>query len=109
MRAYSLIALAVVPLFFNVDRGIRVDATGTACPGAGFTRIQDALDAARPGTTIRVCAGVYREQLVIQKRIVLQGDPGAVVRPSGVVANTTSMRTGRPIAALTVVGARATI
>lgn len=110
MTAHRLfLAAAVLPIFSNIDRGIRVDVTGTACPGAGFTRIQDALDAAKPGATIRVCAGVYREQLLIRKRVVLRGDPGAIVRPAGVGANTTSIRTGGPIAALAVVSARATI
>jgi hypothetical protein len=104
-----LLAAVVLPIFSNVDRGIRVDATGTACPGAAFTRIQDALDAAKPGATITVCAGVYREQLTIRKRVVLRGNPGAVVRPAGMVANTSSMRTGAPIAAVAVVSARAVV
>jgi parallel beta-helix repeat protein len=108
-RGHLLVGLALLPAFTSIDRGIRVDATGRSCPEAAFTRIQDALDAARPGATIRVCAGVYPEQLVVRKRVVLRGDPGAVVRPGGVVANATSLRTGRPIAALAAVTARATI
>jgi parallel beta-helix repeat protein len=90
-------------------RALRVDATGEACPDARFTTIQSALDAARPRATVEVCPGVYEEQLVVTKPVRLRGRPGAVVRPVGMVANTTSLRTGRAIAAVVVVGSRATI
>lgn len=52
--------------------------------GAGdYTTIAAALDAARPGDTVRVHAGVYREHLVISKPLVLQGDSGAIVDGGG--------------------------
>jgi parallel beta-helix repeat protein len=95
--------------FTSVDRSIRVDRTGTACAGARFTRIQDALDASKRGASIVVCSGVYDEQLRITKPVRLRGTRGAVVRPSGMVANTTSARTQRPIAAVAVVSAKARI
>ncbi len=44
--------------------------------------IQDALDAAKSGTTIVVEAGVYREQVRIRKNgITLRGLKGAIIRP----------------------------
>jgi parallel beta-helix repeat protein len=88
---------------------VRVDATGATCPGARFTRIQDAVDAARPNGIIVVCAGTYAEQLVIAKKVRIIGQGRPVVRPAGMVANTTSMRTDGPIAAAAVVSGGATL
>lgn len=47
-------------------------------PG-GYPTIGAALEAAQPGDTVRVHAGIYREHLVISKPVVLQGEAGAVV------------------------------
>ena len=38
---------------------------GTDCPNFDYTSIQDAVTAATPGTKIKVCRGVYVEQVVI--------------------------------------------
>ena len=40
-----------------------VDDDRVQCPTAGFTKIQDAVNAAPAGATIRVCAGTYPEQV----------------------------------------------
>lgn len=40
---------------------IVVDDDRVECPNAAFTRIQDAVDAAAPGSQIRVCKGTYVE------------------------------------------------
>lgn len=57
------------------------------CPKADFTRIQDAVNAAAPGSTILVCPGTYREMVTIAKndlkiigmdgpdRVVVEGKP----------------------------------
>jgi hypothetical protein len=42
-----------------------VDDDGADCPAAEFTSVQAAVTAADPGDTIRVCAGVYQEQVRI--------------------------------------------
>lgn len=42
-----------------------VDDDGIECPGAGYTTVQDAVDAALPGDTISVCDGTYAEQVTI--------------------------------------------
>lgn len=88
---------------------LRVDVTGSGCRRAQFTRIQNALDAAAPDDKIVVCPGIYPEQITVAKRVKLRGLPGAVVRPAGMAANTSSLRTGSPIAAIAVVSAPATI
>jgi hypothetical protein len=44
---------------------LTVDDDGADCQSADFTSIQAAVTAATPGDTIRVCAGVYSEQVRI--------------------------------------------
>jgi nitrous oxidase accessory protein NosD len=75
-----------------------VDDDKVQCPTATFTSIQDAINAANPGSLIRVCPGTYREQLSINKSLSVEGDNGAIVMPSSMVANTTGS-SGAPIAA----------
>jgi hypothetical protein len=73
------------------------------CPDAKFTKIQDAVNAAEPGSHIRVCPGTYPEQVSISKSLAIEGDNGAIVMPSGVVQNTTSLFDGTPVAAVVLV------
>ncbi|RKX95997.1 MAG: hypothetical protein DRP55_10055, partial [Spirochaetes bacterium] len=40
-----------------------------------FTNIQDAIDAASDGDTIKVCPGVYNENVILNKSLKLRGDP----------------------------------
>ena len=86
---------------------LRVSATGGSCSDAKFTTVQDAINAARPRDKVVVCAGIYDEQLLVDKPLSIRGNSGAVVRPSGMVANTTSLRTGQGIASVVVVTAKA--
>jgi hypothetical protein len=44
-----------------------VDDDQAQCPNAQFSRIQDAVDAAPPGSQIKVCPGTYPEQVRIMK------------------------------------------
>lgn len=73
------------------------------CPGAQFSTIQAAVNAAAPGTIIRICAGTYPEQVSITKSLSLHGDNGVVIQPSNMTANSTSTSSGRPIAAILLV------
>ncbi len=75
-----------------------VDDDKVQCPAATFTSIQDAINAANAGSLIRICPGTYREQLSINKSLSIEGDNGAIVLPSNMVANTTGS-SGTPIAA----------
>lgn len=69
---------------------ILVDDDKVQCPTAAFTSIQAAVNAAKPGDHIRVCAGNYPEQITINKPLHIRGDNGAVVIPSDVTTTTTS-------------------
>ncbi len=66
-------------------RGLAVAATGGAVllllvPSARAEEtIARAVAAAREGDTVTVPAGVHHEHLVIDKRIVLHGEPGAIL------------------------------
>src|ERR1700730_13420771 len=96
------VSLAVPPIAAPQDRDhkpdLLVDDDKVQCPAATFTSIQPAINAANPGSLIRVCPGTYREQLSINKSIRIEGDSGAIVLPSSMTVNTTSS-SGTPIAA----------
>lgn len=75
-----------------------VDDDKVECPTAGFTHIQDAINAASAGDTIRICKGTYAEQLTIQKSLTLDADSGAILMPSAMHQNTVSLFDSAPIA-----------
>jgi parallel beta-helix repeat protein len=103
---------ATMPTFADDEHGdngdhdsktLLVDDDKVQCPTATFTKIQDAVNAATNGATIRVCAGLYKEQVTISKSLTINGDNGAIVMPTGVVTNSTSLASGNPIAAVILV------
>jgi nitrous oxidase accessory protein NosD len=73
---------------------IVVGTKSAACPDAQSSTIQAAVDAASPGTVIRICPGTYPEQVSITKPLSLRGENGVVIEPSNVVMNTTSTAPG---------------
>src|SRR5262245_39308322 len=95
-----------VSLFFSTQPAmaesapqIVVDDDKLECPNAGFTRIQDAVDAAAPGSQIRICKGIYVEQVTISKPLDVEADSGALLMPRSMQANAASLSSGRAIAA----------
>jgi nitrous oxidase accessory protein NosD len=80
-----------------------VGANPTVCPDAQFSTIQAAVNAASPGTIIRICAGTYPEQVRITKPISLHGENGVVIQPNNVTANATGTASGQAIAAIILV------
>src|SRR5579862_4201488 len=74
-----------------------------ACPKAVYPTIQSAVNAASSGDVIKVCAGTYSEQVVITKSLAVNGDNGAIISPVNVSANTSSLASGQPIAAIVLV------
>ncbi len=67
--------------------------------------IQHAVDVACPGEVVNVAAGTYPEQVAISRAVTIQGagDTLTIVEPTAVVANTTSLTTSSPIAAIVLV------
>ena len=57
VMAVPAVGAAKVTLVVGSDR--------EECPKADFTRIQEAVNAAAPGSTIVVCPGTYREMVTI--------------------------------------------
>jgi hypothetical protein len=89
-------AVGVLPVHAAV---LKVGVRGPGCRDARFSNIQSAVNAAASGDRVFVCPGIYAEQVVITRRIqVVARD--AIVRPANMVANTTSLATGNPIAAI---------
>jgi hypothetical protein len=84
-------------------RELVVDDDGAQCPGAAYSSLQAAVDAARPGDRISVCPGTYREQVRIDKPLQVHAQGGAVLAPAGMVANATNAAGDKTIAAALVV------
>ena len=82
---------------------ILVDDDKVQCPTAAYTTIQAAVNAAKSGDVIRVCAGTYPEQVVIGKSLSVEADNGVIVIPSNVVGNAGSSSSGDTIAAIILV------
>src|SRR6267142_7064706 len=101
----SLLALLLPRPVIGDDRRpqLVVDDNKVECPNAAFTRIQDAVDAAPPGATIRVCKGNYAEQVAIHKPLTIAADSGAVLMPGAMQPNATSLHDGSPFATAIVV------
>jgi len=58
---------------------IWVDDDLQDCPNADYTKIQEAIDAAIPGDEVRVCPGVYEENITLIDNITVIGVDGAEV------------------------------
>lgn len=69
MRHAAVLAACTAAFAFTAGPAaaaqLTVDDDGAECPAADTTSIQSAVTAASPGDTIRVCAGVYQEQVNI--------------------------------------------
>jgi pectin methylesterase-like acyl-CoA thioesterase len=94
---------SVVTSFAAQAQTILVDADKVSCPTATFSAIQPAIDSASPGETVRVCKGVYHEQLIISKSISVLGDPSAELIPTAMTADATGATVADQIAAAIVV------
>jgi hypothetical protein len=82
---------------------------GTSCAQAGYAAIQDAVDAASPGDTIKICPGAYDESVVIAPNdLTLESTAGAattIIAPT-ISAHVIEIRgTGVTVKGFTVVAA----
>jgi len=88
---------------------------GSSCANPGYNSIQVAVTVAVANDTVNVCAGVYNEQVAINKALTVRGveignNKASVIQPTDVTANSTSLTSGNPIAAIVLVaGAKVTL
>jgi len=83
MKVFTVATLLFLSLFLSASASaatLIVD-DDSACPGAAFTTIQAAINAAAPLDTIQVCAGTYAEQISVNKALTLLG-PNAAINPN---------------------------
>jgi parallel beta-helix repeat protein len=88
--------------------GILVDNDRVQCPNAQYTSIQAAVTAAPAGATISVCPGTYPETVRINKPLTIRGirvgnENLVLINPAIAAANTTSLYSGDPTAAIILV------
>src|SRR3989441_2515850 len=109
----ALILLGPAVALADTD-GITVHCVGVvvtnaaACTGPGtdsHLTIQDAVNHAEPGETVFVGTGTFPEQVVITEPLTLEGDGATLtaIKPISVTANSTSLFSGAPIAAILLV------
>jgi parallel beta-helix repeat protein len=84
LRAVLFAALAFLP---SAARAVSNAVVGTCVSGTQFATIQSAVDAASNASTVRVCPGIYPEQVTISKSLTLNGlalgRSVVIVPPSG--------------------------
>jgi parallel beta-helix repeat protein len=96
-----LLGVAVLGVLYtprSVEGATVVVGDPATCPGAKVTTIQAGVNAATPGETIRVCPGTYVEQVIINKAVDLEAENGAILMPSQMQGNATSLVDASPIA-----------
>src|SRR5688572_1012650 len=102
-RFWGIALLALSPLFFW-QRGdaaantlwVNDDASvyswpGTNCDKVAYATIQAAINAAGAGDTIRVCPGIYNENLLVNKRYL------SIISTSGVNVTTIKAHLNQPV------------
>ena len=72
--AVAAAALVLVGPPASAASTLVVDDDKLECQNAGFTSIQDAVDAAGQGDLIRVCPGEYHESVIVDQRLTLAAD-----------------------------------
>jgi len=107
IRSVTVARLAFLLLVALSGQAFSVIVAVGGCTGlTNYATIQQAVNAVPPGSTIRICSGSYREQVVISQQVTIQGvansfNDAVVILPpaTGLVQNATDVSTGDPIAA----------
>jgi hypothetical protein len=91
-KLFSFLLIVALVLSFSLVNATPVAAATINVPG-DYSTIQAAINAANPGDTIKVAAGIYEEQVVINKSLTLQGaGDTTIIKPSA--GNITQVFTG---------------
>jgi len=72
LSALALFAALVATVTGHAST-LTVGPSNTACPGAQYTTITAAVNAAAPGDVIEICPGLYPEQLILTQPVTLRG------------------------------------
>jgi hypothetical protein len=100
MAVVSTPGFAYGPKHLYVSPGADNPADNS-CTNAGYGTVQSAVNAAKPGTTIIVCAGTYAEQVSIDtSKLTLEASGNAVIEPTSASVNATDENTGQPIVSI---------
>lgn len=85
--ALRVLILAAVALLPSASWGVTNAVVGTCASGTQFPTIQAAVDAASSASTVKVCPGVYPEQVTINRSLTLNGlslgRSAVIVPPAG--------------------------
>ena len=112
MRSLTFSCLALVAFVALSGQAFSATVTVGSCTSpVRFATIQQAVNASPSGTVIKICPGNYPEQVaIIAKNLTLEGieyetEDAVVILPpaGGLVANTTDVDSGDPVAAQLVV------
>jgi parallel beta-helix repeat protein len=57
--------------------------SGNSCAKAGYRSVTTAIDRARAGDRVHVCAGTYAEHVAVDKAVTVEGEANAVIDASG--------------------------
>lgn len=89
MSRLSLLALVCIALAGSpvTSWAVTNAVVGACVPGTQFATVQAAVDAATSGSTVKVCPGIYAEQVSINKSVTLTGlalgRSAVIVPPAG--------------------------
>jgi nitrous oxidase accessory protein NosD len=87
--AFAAVALVAAAPAAARGESVYVSPTGSAgasdrsCSTAGYSSIQDAIEASVLGGTVVVCSGTYPGLVTVDQRVTLYGMPGATIDATG--------------------------
>jgi hypothetical protein len=102
-RTFMFYCLAIIPLVASSRQAFAAYAEVGSCsvpnpPAHTYTSIQAAVTASPAATVIQICPGIYPEQVVITKKLTLEGvlsggqDAAVIVPPlTGLIQNTVDL------------------
>jgi parallel beta-helix repeat protein len=80
-------------------------ASDKSCRHAGYSSIQDAIEAVPLGGTVVVCKGTYPGMVTVDRRVILAGKPGATIDATGDVYGVGVSASHSTVTGLKVMGA----
>lgn len=83
-----VLMLLIIIIGAKCNRSVMANPVVVTVPSLGYKTIQKAINAANPGDIIRVTAGIYHENLIVNKTVSLIGkDPATTIIDGGGLGN----------------------